>query len=207
MDIAAALVAIGLVGEYWKPLRKVGKSLRLLNWRVASLRLLKITFPLLVVVGVAAEFAISLRVSLIENEWEISQLPRDLSEAQQRKIATKLKPFSGMHFDLEMHQDIEPMRLLDKIENALLLAGWEEQPPRSDHQTFDRVNRSKVAIGRTVAGVWVLWPQPSSEPFKSAADALVKALRDNGITATLVTATHPDAYDSDKIHIWVGARP
>lgn len=207
MDTAAALVAIGLIGEYWGPLRKVGKSLTLLNWRVASLRLLNIIFPLLVVVGVAAEFAISLRVSLIENEWEISQLPRNLSETQQREIAAKLKPFSGMHFDLEMHQDIEPLRLLDKIENALLLAGWLEQPPRADHQQFDRITRPKVAVGRTVAGVWILWSEGSGDRSKSAAKTLRDALDDDGVAASFVTVLKPDAYDLDKIHVWVGAKP
>lgn len=206
MDIAAALVAIGLIGEYWEPLRKVGRSLKLLNWRVARLRLLKIIFPMLVVMGVAAEFAISVRVSLIENAWEISQLPRDLTDAQQREIAAKIQPFSGVHFDLAVHQDVEPMRLLDKIENALLLAGWQEKDPPPGVPMFNRLGRSPVGV-RTVAGIWVQYPEKSGEPFKSAAITLADALRDNGLVVSEVHITGSDPIDLDKIHVWVGAKP
>lgn len=108
----------------------------------------------MVVVGVAGELAVNLRVSLIENAWEISQLPRDLSDTQAIAIAEKLVPFKGMHFDLAMHQDLEPMRLLDKVENALILAGWQEAPPPPGITLFERGNRPHVAI-RTMAGIWI----------------------------------------------------
>jgi hypothetical protein len=206
MDAATLLVAIGLIGEYWEPLRRIGRSLKLLNWRAAKLRLLKIAFPLLVVIGVAGEFTISLRVSLIENAWEISQLPRTLSGEQQTTIAKKLKQFSGTHFDFEMHQDLEPMVLLDEIENVLALAGWQEQPTRPGRQTFDRVNRPPVAIGRTIAGVWILWPTGDGS-FKAAADAFRDELKANGIVASSVEIANPEAFDLDKVHIWIGERP
>lgn len=111
----------------------------------------------------------------------------------------------GTHFDLEMQQDLEPMVLLEEIENVLLLAGWEEQAPRPERPTFNRVNRPSVAVGRTVAGVWVVWPTGSS--LKDAADAIRDGLKGNGIVASSMQGTQPDAYDADKVHVWVGVKP
>ncbi len=172
----------------------------------------------LVIVGIAIESLCTISLFVFDKgisnaqqskiiELETRIAPRDLTDTQQKEIADKLKPFAGMHFDLEMTPRIEIMKLLDKIENALLLAGWKEQPPRPEVPQFDRISRSKVGGARSVAGVWVLWPQPSGEPFKSAADTLVSALKDKGITASLVNVVNPDAYDSDKIHVWVGDKP
>lgn len=132
--------------------------------------------------------------------------PRDLDDSQVESVASKIKQFSGMHFDLAMNQDLESMRLLDRIENALLSAGWQEQPPPAGITTFDRMSRLKVGI-RTNAGVWVLYPRKSGEPFKSAATALSEALRAEGLIVALNIITGDNPYDLDKIHVWAGAKP
>jgi hypothetical protein len=53
--------------------------------------------------------------------------PRDLDQTQRQEIADAIKPFAGTSFDLSATVEIEPMRLLDKIEAALGLGGWIEQ--------------------------------------------------------------------------------
>lgn len=206
LDFATLLVVIGLIGEYRKNARKLFLAIRTKDWKKSKLFALTLLFPMLVVVGVAGELSINLSVSALENSWEISQLPRTLTGPQQVDIAKALLPFQGTQFDFEMTQDLEPMVLLDEIENCLAMARWSEQSPRPGHPTFDRINRPKVAVGRTVAGVWVLWPT-GNDALKKAGRALHDALVLQNITSSALEIMKPDEYDLGKVHIWVGQRP
>ncbi len=49
--------------------------------------------------------------------------PRELSPDQQLFVATFIRPFAGTSFDMSMHVDIEPMRLLGEIEAAMVAGG------------------------------------------------------------------------------------
>ena len=206
MDVATAIVVVGLVGEYRKHFVRFSKSLRSKDWKAAGRIFLLLVFPLMVVCGVAGELWVNLRVSQLENAWETAQLPRDLSPKDQEEIANKIKQYAGTPFDLSMHVEVEPMRLLDKIEDALLAAGWKEQPVSDGGQTFNRMNRPAVGE-RTVAGVWVMYPVQSGPPFDKAAEALVDALRDKKIGTALIRVDPGDKSDLGVIHIWVGGKP
>jgi len=208
LDAAGLLVAVGLIGEYRKNLWKLVQSVKSRNWKKSKLLFLLVLFPVLVVIGVAAEFWINFQESALENTWEISQLPRNLTKSQRYDVAGKVQKFPGTKFDLEMQQDIEPLILMTEIEDAVLLARWVEVEPRPERPTFDRGGGPipMVGTGRTVAVVWVLWPTGNSS-LGDAAKALAGALRDNGIASPAKEILHPDAYDSNKVHIWVGTRP
>jgi hypothetical protein len=98
------------------------------------------------------------------------------------------------------------LNLANKIEEALMLAGWQEQLPPSSGTTFNRGGGLPIGI-RTNAGIWVMYPQQSGEPFKSAAEALSHALIEKGLIAPLHVITGKEQYDLDKIHVWAGEKP
>jgi hypothetical protein len=206
MDVATAVVVTGLIGEYWKHVIRLFKTLRSRNWLSARRVSILLIFPVLVVGGVAGEFWVNLRVSQLENEWEISQLPRDLREDQKHKISSAIRQFPGMHFDLAVQNDLEPMKLLDKIEDAVVAAGWIEQPPPTAWGRFNRSNRSAVGE-KTVAGVWVLHSVRSDPAVGDAAKALIEALRGERIATSDMTINPGDETDLGVVHIWVGGKP
>lgn len=111
-----------------------------------------------------------------------------------------------MHFDLGMTVEIEPMRLVDKIEAALALGGWIEQPDTSPIPKFDRMNKSPVGV-LTVGGVWVLYPTKSGSEYESAAKTLRTALDKEGVLGSLYSISGDAPYDLNVIHVWVGGKP
>jgi hypothetical protein len=171
----------------------------------------------LVISGVAVEalcmvclFVVDESISSAQQEKIIALekqiAPRNLTDEQKQKVAGKIISFAGTPFDLSMQQELKSMRLLDKIEDALLSAKWVEHPPLSGAVQFDRMNRPKVAI-RTVAGVWVLYPKRSGQVFENAATQLAEALRAEDITASLIVIDPGDEQDLGIIHVWVGGKP
>ena len=132
--------------------------------------------------------------------------PRNLSIEQMQAIANAIQPFNGMHFDLSVTQEIEPLRLLDKVEDAITLGGWIEQLDKSPVSHFDRMNKSMVGI-RTVLGVWVLYPQKSGPEFERAAKALRDALDKQNLTGSFLAISGDEPYNLDAIHVWVGGKP
>jgi hypothetical protein len=151
-------------------------------------------------IGPLADKERALRTALSADEARIA--PRNLTTKQQHRIAARISRFSGTPFDLAMQTDLEPMRLLDKVENSILMAGWKEIPPDSRGQTFNRGNRPTVAI-RTVAGVWVL----SALEFQKQGHALVLALRKEGLRTSEHIITGNDPVDHRGVAVWVGGKP
>jgi len=134
---------------------------------------------------------------------------RDLTEEQKNKVAEKIISFAETPFDLSTQQDLESMRLLEKIEDVLISAKWVERPPPTGSQLFNRMNKPAVGL-RTVAGIWVLFPKrsgPQFEKFEKAATQFVEALRAEEIAVSLITVDPGSAEDLGVIHIWVGGKP
>jgi hypothetical protein len=185
------------------------------RWSVATI---------LVVMGVAVEAAFTIVLFVFDEgisaaqkstiEAEQSKIialekqiaPRDLLPEQQKTVADKIRSFSGMHFDLSMTTELEPMRLLDKIEDALRLGEWIESPYSGSVASFNRVNRPNVGV-RNVAGVWVLYPKPSGPTYEKAAKALREALDSEGIVGSFITIDPGGPGDLNAIHVWVGEKP
>jgi hypothetical protein len=177
----------------------------------------------LVIWGVVAEVVFSLALFISDEIVSGSQLleikeqqskiialeeklaPRDLSPDQIKSIADRLRSFGEIHFDLSMHVDAEPMRLTDKIEDALLAAGWREQQDTSGVDKFNRGNRPPVA-NRTVGGVRILYPN-TDQDLVNAGSMLVWALRNEGIATGEFRATQPLPSDIGVIHVWIGVKP
>ena len=127
---------------------------------------------------------------------------RDLSDEQIRKVAAKLQTYPNTPFDLAMQTDLEPMTLLDKVEGAMLLAGWKELSPDPRGPSFNRGNKPPVGE-RTMAGVWVL----SAPEFGEQRHALVLALNAEGIVTPEHIITGDDPEDHRGVMVWVGVKP
>ena len=131
--------------------------------------------------------------------------PRELSTDQEKSIGDLVRP-SPSAFDMAMHVDIEPMRLLGQIEETLVAAGWHEQAPTDGTQTFNR-GEGKVPVGeRTMLGIWVLHPADDPDLAKSAS-VLIRALLSEGLVTQDTLLSHPAASDRGVIHVWIGAKP
>jgi hypothetical protein len=101
--------------------------------------------------------------------------PRDLSDAQVAKIVSTLKQFSGQSWTVTAYWDSkEPLALANKIFASLTAAGWQ----------YDDEGTKGVMLGG-VEGVQVFIHPQANPRTKSAADALVGALRAEGISTTL----------------------
>src|SRR4051812_45004145 len=115
-----------------------------------------------------------------------------------RRGSHAIMPFSGTNFDLSVHQDIEPMKLLDKIEDALLASDWNEQQDKAPVSKFNRGNRSPVAV-RTTVGIRILHCVCSEERYAKAAAALISALRNAKLQVTDITVNPGGESDRNVI--------
>ena len=98
LDVATSAVVMGLIGEYWADFRSGLFSILNREFRNALRLLLHVIFPILVVGGVAGELWVQFRVSALEDEWEIAQLPRDIDATQPARIVSKIGSFGGTKF-------------------------------------------------------------------------------------------------------------
>jgi hypothetical protein len=158
---------------------------------------------LVIIIGVGTENIAGSRADLIVREI---RAPRALSAEQQEAVAEKIRPYAGTHFDLSMHQDIEPMRLLENIEGALVGGGWVEQAVAPEFPTFNRGDNLMPVGVRTMVGIWIMHQQ-SDAALTVAAKQLVTALRDENVLATETIETGDAAFDRGVIHVWVGVKP
>jgi hypothetical protein len=132
------------------------------------------------------------------------EAPRALNETQ---FVSALKPFAGTHFDLSLTPTLEPLRLLEKIEAGLKQAGWAEERPDPSIIAFDRGGGAVPVSERTVAGVWVIFPDKSGPRYIAAGKALSAALRAQGINGNEIELTGTDPTDLGRVHVWVGEKP
>jgi hypothetical protein len=200
----AATVGV-IVGVYLEG-DQFDKETQQRGWRLLVGSLAVDTLFTVLVFGMDGWIASIQRAEIIALERQIA--PRDLTSQQQGSIASAIRPFASMHFDLAMSTQLEPIRLMEKIEDALIMGGWLEVPPDPRTTTFNRINKPPVGI-RTVAAVWILFSEKSDERFREAAIALVGALRKEGIASQLTETTEKSTtpFDLDKIHVWIGEKP
>jgi hypothetical protein len=111
-------------------------------------------------------------------------------------ISEKIKPFHDQEYDITPYWDLnESISIANRIAAALNLGGWKYIKPE----------RSSFLLGG-VAGVQV-WLHPSAdESVKRAADALISALNEEDISATLKEQNPANPKDN-KIHLSVGTKP
>jgi hypothetical protein len=140
--------------------------------------------------------------------------PRSLSLSQQKRIASKIRSFTGIQFDAAvLHGDIEALDILERIEGAVRAADWMQLDWREYGTAIGRavvMDRPGLpAVGNTsVPGILIQFEVEQRTRLEAAANALASALSAEGIPAIaranmqgVITAANTNA-----IHIFVGQK-
>jgi hypothetical protein len=120
---------------------------------------------------------------------------RKLTDAQVEKMANELLAFHGQEFGVIPYWELrESLSITKRIVKALTMAKWKLTPPAAP--TF---------LTEGISGVLVYVNPRASDKTKRATSALVLALNDAGIIASLrkKNASSPE----DKIELSVGTKP
>jgi len=135
-----------------------------------------------------------------EAELELAKFkaPRALSDDQARLIAGKLKPFGPQVFDVTAYwEKKESLDIAQRIADILTgLVGWTLEQPKSRN----------MIVGE-IAGVIVSFSPQAGDKAKEAANALARALTDQGIEAKArADVTLGNMAKVNKIELTVGAK-
>lgn len=132
--------------------------------------------------------------------------PRSLSEEQRKRIASKLKSFPPMEFDVALMDLSDPQDLLPQLENALEMAGWTEIDWKGSAIVFERAPRPTAGLV-TLTGVVIQMHKEQVGKFGAAAVALAQALNAEGIDAKAEPGVGPKNDNANAIHILIGEKP
>lgn len=132
--------------------------------------------------------------------------PRSLDKAQQERIEAKLKPFSGMPYELAVTPVPEAISILTTIDEILRSSGWlnKESAKKDFRFVFTLRNGSKVEHVY-LSGVVVQVPKTLLDKHRPGAEALVLALQAEGIETKgeLLPDNDPSP---EALHIIVGSK-
>lgn len=136
-----------------------------------------------------------------EVNLELAKLkaPRTLGGEQQSRLVTKLKPFAGQTFSLNVVADTEPISLMSMIETVLASAGWVNIPSQiGDVQ----VGGAGMAYGTAVE---LQMPPVGNPEAWERAKLFASALTAEGIVAK--ATLNPALKDPQAINVMVGRKP
>jgi hypothetical protein len=127
---------------------------------------------------------------------------RSLSEEQQARIVSKIKPFHETPFDLWVTPDSDSTAIMELTDSMLRSAGW------TFKSTEELIVYDSKAGLITASGVSVHVPTEHPE-WRSAVIALRDALAAEGIptTAFADTADAEKEAKRDRIHVMIGSKP
>jgi hypothetical protein len=218
--LACGAVAIGLVIEYHSEFRRAvfARSIRLLPFGAA-----------LVTLGVALEFIFQIKTSILVSQVRVIQqkqasdsneraakAEKSAAEAnlaleqlrEHRKLKSpqamvdRLKPFSGMPYEIGIQTEAEPIDLMNQVTTVLRDAGWVWKD--SDGlMAFNVPGKPRMAPIILFGGVRIKIAKSRVAEWGTAAGALTEALKDNGIT---VTAFATDDTPAATIHVEIGTK-
>jgi hypothetical protein len=148
----------------------------------------------------------------LETKLELAKLrtPRIITPEQQSRIAEKIKPFSGIAFDLAVvSSDQDTVDLLPTIEDALTQGGWKPIAWVGGAILYDRARSKRVMAGVVTArGVNVLVDPEQIPNLLPAAEALSAALNAEDIGARAAANTDSSLSENKTaIHVIVGTKP
>lgn len=187
--IATAIVVIGVVGELIVEFTDWIKSPQTIS-RVG------IASALILVIGLAGEILTQVRVNSISGQiiaflnndtaslrLELAkiQLPRNLSDEAQKRIADKIRPLGKQKYSLEEGPIEADSKIDAQLIDTLTLAGWEKLPA-PDWMIKSRDPRVSFVLS-DVFGVWVDFEGKEASRLSDVAKALAEALTTEGIEA------------------------
>jgi hypothetical protein len=148
-----------------------------------------------------------------EANLELARLktPRSLSPDQQRRVASKLRPFAPTRFDVSVIVgDPEAIALLVQIAATLETAGWvwiEWNHPTGPFMTvYSLAGKPNVGQEGASTSVRVEVHADHLPEFRAAASQLIAALTAEGIVVIDATAGD-DVPNHDAVHIRIGKKP
>jgi hypothetical protein len=154
----------------------------------------------------ALQRAADAKQEAVEATRELVKLktPRSLSDEQQKRIISKLKPFAGTPFDLWVSGDTDSTTLLRTIRALLNSAEWKLNSPDGAGLIFDNAGLTSTS------GVQIHVPKEHAE-WIPAILAFKNALSAEGIR----TAASADTEDvnptnnmkRDRTHVIIGSKP
>ena len=156
----------------------------------------------------ALQRAAEAKQEVVKANLELAKLktPRSLTEEQRKRIASKLKSFPPMEFDVALTDLPDPQDLLPQLENALEMAGWTEVDWKGGSIAFVRPPRRTAGLV-TLTGVVIQMHKEQVGKFGAAAVALAQALNAEGIDAKAEPGVGPKNDNANAIHILIGEKP
>ena len=140
---------------------------------------------------------------LLKSEQEMHQKiqeltkPRTLSTDQQKRIADKLKQFSGTTFEVITYPTlVEPVGLSNVLTTTLQSAGWVFNP-----------NKTPDFLISPIAGVFVGIDKDSGNKSAAIGNAILNALTSEGISTTLQYTKFVKETIPVTVQISVGLKP
>ena len=138
-------------------------------------------------------------------EREIARLktPRSLSDEQQKRIASKIKPFAGTPFDLWVNTDSDSTALMGVIDAMLRSAGWRFE------LTGEPITYSNTAGMIASSGISIHVAEEHRSELEPALLALANALTSEGLPVAAIadTANGEKGKKRDRIHVIIGSKP
>lgn len=153
------------------------------------------------------------RATKAELELAKIESPRSINAAAKGRIGEKLRVYSGTPFDMAISPAAE-MEFMVDVRESVILAEWVWlRAGGSDAMSLDALRvRDKEPHAEVVGafrGVQIMYDAGNSQ-LKAPAEALAKALGEEGIKAVKATArsfaTFASPMRTDAIHIQIGNR-
>jgi hypothetical protein len=194
--IATGLIVIGCTGEFVFGSRASTAASQLQQASDQKIAILtKDTAQLSADAGVAREAAATTeeRIALTEksaadareraakSELALEEFKSHRKLKQLQPMIDKLKPFSGVPFEIGVQTEAEPIDLMDQVTTVLKDAGWIWKDA-DGMLAFNVPGKPKMAPVILFGGVQITIPKSRTAEWGEAAGALTDALRDNGIT-------------------------
>jgi hypothetical protein len=119
-------------------------------------------------------------------------------------MVEKLKPFSGVPFDIAVMPGDETVGLLDQLIPILKNAGWTWRPEVGSRSVFDVPGMPSMSSIVMFGGLFVSITPAKETEWGKAMNALAGALRTSGITTN---SWAKDGVNDNAIHISIGTKP
>lgn len=154
--------------------------------------------------AVATKTAEEDRLARLKMEQELKS--RNLSAEQQSAIIHAIKPFAGTPYELAVNETAEPLHFAEQIDEMLRSANWVARENASTKFRFIIGLTSGTKAEQTFAtGVSIRLTHALDKQYGKSAEALISALRANGIPATGAYLDDSDASPSN-VHVIVGSQ-
>jgi hypothetical protein len=124
-----------------------------------------------------------------------------LDAGAQQRIISKIKKYEKTPFDLGTTPN--ELTFMETIDSILLGAGWIRQTPSSDNPLFNLLLNGKARINY-VSGIYIEIAASKAAELQPAAEALARALMDEGIPIKTQKALHEP--DENAVHVVIGSK-